>query len=211
MPTNLPKVPVLCIAQDQVGAPLAGGKFEARLDRLETYNGFVVPDISTGIADADGVCVLSLWPNSLGTAGSTYRVRAWHGTTGVRYLDGYAVVPDAPCALQDILIAVQPPELDMATTAAAQARAALALAIAAAERAEAAAGGGGVSPGGASFTHSQASPSSVWTVPHNLARRPSITVTDHLGNVVLSDVLYVDNNIVQVSHGAPIAGFAYCN
>ena len=148
MPTNLPKVPVLCIAQDQTGAPLAGGKFEARLDRLETYNGFVVPEITTGIADADGACVLNLWPNSLGTAGSTYRVRAW-SAVGKRYLDGYAVVPDAPCALQDILIATSPPELDMALTAAASAAASAGAAEAAADRAEAAGGGGGVDPSGA--------------------------------------------------------------
>ena len=144
MPTNLPKVPVLCIAQDQAGAPLAGSKFEARLDRLETYNGFVVPEITTGIADADGACVLSLWPNSFGAAGSTYRVRAW-SAAGNRYLDGYAVVPDAPCALQDILIATQPPALDMALTAAADAAASAA--EAAQSAADAAAGGGGIAAG----------------------------------------------------------------
>ena len=68
---------------------------------------------------------------------------------GKRYLDGYAVVPDAPCALQDILIAASPPELDMALTAAASAAASAGAAEAAADRAEAAGGGGGVDPSGA--------------------------------------------------------------
>ena len=207
---TLPLVPVLCIAQDQTGAPLAGGRFKATLDRVERFDGFLVPQDVTGIADADGVCVLNLWPNSLGTAGSTYRVRAWHGVTGMRYLDAWAAVPNAPCLLQDILVAQQPPDLDMAVTAAAQAAASAAAAAQSAADAAASAGGG-VSPGGASYTHTQASPATVWTVPHNLGRYPSITVTDHLGNVVQPDVQYVSASIVQVTHGSAIAGFAYCN
>ena len=142
---TLPLVPVLCIAQAQNGQPMAGGKFEATLDRVERYGGFVVPLVTTGFADMDGACILNLWPNSLGTAGSTYRVRAWDAATGKRYLDGYAVVPDAPCALQDILVATQPPALDMALTAAADAAASAA--EAAQSAADAAAGGGGIAAG----------------------------------------------------------------
>ena len=66
-------------------------------------------------------------------------------------------------------------------------------------------------PGGASYTHTQAIALPIWTVPHNLARFPSVTVTDHLGRVVYPDVEYLDNNIVQIAHGAPLTGFAYCN
>ena len=148
MPPPIPTVQVTCTARDQTGAPLAGGRFKATLDRLERYHGFLVPQDVTGIADADGVCVLNLWPNSLGNAGSTYRVRAWHGVTGTRYLDAWASVPNAPCLLQDILIATQPPELDMALTAAAQAAASAAAAAQSAEDAAALAGGG-VDPSGA--------------------------------------------------------------
>ena len=210
MPTTLPLQPVLCIAQDQTGAPLAGARFEARLDRLETFDGFVVPEVVTGVAGLDGTCTLQLFPNSLGSAGSAYRVRAWHGVTGRRFLDGFASVPNASCELQDILIATSPPDLDMAVTAAAQAAASAAAAAQSAADAAASAGGG-VSPGGASYTHAQAAPSAVWTVPHNLGRYPSITVTDHFGNVVQPDVQYVSASIVQVTHGTPITGFAYCN
>ena len=99
MPTTLPTVPVTCSAQDQSGAPLASGKFEARLDRLEFFDGFVVPSVVTGYADAQGVCVLDLWPNALGSGTSTYRVRAWAGALRVPYLDGWAAVPNAACAL----------------------------------------------------------------------------------------------------------------
>lgn len=66
-------------------------------------------------------------------------------------------------------------------------------------------------PGGSTYTHAQAIAAAVWTVPHNLGRRPSVTVADHLGNVVHADVTYLDNDLVQVTHGAAITGFAYCN
>lgn len=65
--------------------------------------------------------------------------------------------------------------------------------------------------GGATYQHTQAVPAAVWTVAHNLGKRPSVSVTDHLGNAVLPDVKYVDANVVQVTHGVPLIGFAYCN
>lgn len=66
-------------------------------------------------------------------------------------------------------------------------------------------------PGGATYTHTQSIPSAVWTVAHNLSRRPSVAVTDHLGNLLAADVLYVDADIVQITHGAPYIGYAHCN
>lgn len=65
--------------------------------------------------------------------------------------------------------------------------------------------------GGATYQHTQTVPSTVWTVAHNLAKRPSVSVTDHLGNAVLPDIKYLDENIVQVTHGVPLTGFVYCN
>lgn len=65
--------------------------------------------------------------------------------------------------------------------------------------------------GGATYTHTQATPAAVWTVAHNLGRWPSVAVTDHLGNLIEPDVKYLDSNIVQVTHGAPFIGVAYCN
>lgn len=69
------------------------------------------------------------------------------------------------------------------------------------------AGGGG----GGSYTHTQAIAGVGWTVPHNLGKYPSITTTDNLGNVIHGDVAYVDANIVQITHGSALTGFAYCN
>ncbi|WP_228895608.1 hypothetical protein [Acidovorax sp. Leaf73] len=66
-------------------------------------------------------------------------------------------------------------------------------------------------PGGMTYTHTQAIATAVWTVAHNLGRRPSVSVTDHLGNVVHADVRYLDDDMVQITHGSALIGFAYCN
>ena len=62
---------------------------------------------------------------------------------------------------------------------------------------------------GSTYEHTQSIASTGWTVPHNLNRHPSITTTDHLGNVIYGDVSYVDANIVQITHGSALTGFAY--
>lgn len=68
--------------------------------------------------------------------------------------------------------------------------------------------GGGA---GATYTHTQAIAAAVWTVPHNLGRYPSVTVADHLGNVITPDVRYLGDDMVQITHGTPLTGYAYCN
>lgn len=64
---------------------------------------------------------------------------------------------------------------------------------------------------GSSFVFQQSTPLDVWTVPHNLNRFPSVTVTDHLGEIMLADAVYVDSNIVQITHGTARIGFVYLN
>jgi len=66
-------------------------------------------------------------------------------------------------------------------------------------------------PGGTTFEWTQDIPLAVWTVPHNRGRFPSVTVVDHLGNRVEPDVTYIDQNIVQITHGRPEIGRAYFN
>ncbi|BCG26445.1 hypothetical protein TUM18999_57310 [Pseudomonas tohonis] len=66
-------------------------------------------------------------------------------------------------------------------------------------------------PGGTTFQWDQTIALAVWTVPHNLQRFPSVTVVDHLGNRVEPDVTYIDDNIVQITHGRPEIGRAYFN
>ena len=72
-------------------------------------------------------------------------------------------------------------------------------------------GAGGGGGGNVSYTHTQSTAAAVWTAPHNLGRWPSVSVVDHLGNRVEPDVSYVDQNIVQITHGQPFIGKAFFN
>lgn len=67
-------------------------------------------------------------------------------------------------------------------------------------------------PGGSNtYRHQQSTPLATWTVVHNMGTRPAVTVTDHLDNQVLADVRYIDDNILQITHGLPMIGNVYCN
>jgi hypothetical protein len=124
---SIPTVAVTCIAYDQNGNPVIGGLFRARLDRTETYNGFVVPEQVTGTADANGVAVLQLWPNALGVAGSSYRITAINPDTRQQYLNTTAVVPNSACNLHEIIVAAPFPPIDASEQALIAAQGALAL------------------------------------------------------------------------------------
>jgi len=124
---SIPTVAVTCIAYDQNGNPVIGGLFRARLDRTETYNGFVVPEQVTGTADANGVAVLQLWPNALGVAGSSYRITAINPDTRQQYLNTTAVVPNSACNLHEIIVAAPFPPVDASEQALIAAQGALAL------------------------------------------------------------------------------------
>lgn len=60
------------------------------------------------------------------------------------------------------------------------------------------------------FIQTQAIAAAVWTVPHNLGRRPAVMVVDNLGAVLGADVAYLDDNVLQVTHGMPMIGAVYC-
>lgn len=63
------------------------------------------------------------------------------------------------------------------------------------------------------FTYVWNSPSalSTWLIPHNLNRYPSVTVVDSTGNLVLTDVQYLDANTLSISFSLPVQGSAYLN
>jgi hypothetical protein len=67
-------------------------------------------------------------------------------------------------------------------------------------------GGGGGPTSGAAYTHTQALPSSTWTVPHNLNNLyPVVTVYDFSGNVVIPQNVSSSNanqTIITFSYGA---------
>ena len=101
----IPTVKITCTAFGQKGEVLVGARFEAVLDRLEIYNGFVVPEKIYGYTDENGVCVLEVWPNALGANGSGYTIKGWDVVSGRLFLDSRMVVPNSDCILEQILVA----------------------------------------------------------------------------------------------------------
>lgn len=51
----------------------------------------------------------------------------------------------------------------------------------------------------------------VWNIPHNLDKYPSVTIVQPSGEEVIGDVQYVNTNNVAVYFSAPTAGSAYLN
>lgn len=59
------------------------------------------------------------------------------------------------------------------------------------------------------YSHLQEVASTTWTITHNLGYYPGgIVVQDSDGNVIESDISYIDLNTVQLTHAAPIGGSA---
>lgn len=66
-------------------------------------------------------------------------------------------------------------------------------------------------PGGSSFVFTQNSSSDVWAITHNLQRYPSVTVVDSAGTVVHGEVIYIDENRVELRFTLPFQGKVYLN
>lgn len=69
----------------------------------------------------------------------------------------------------------------------------------------------GVSASSAVYTHKQLTPSSTWTIVHNLGRYPSVSVVDSGNNIVVGDVRYVDNTTMVITFQSAFSGTAYLN
>lgn len=61
------------------------------------------------------------------------------------------------------------------------------------------------------FKFTQAVPSSVWEIVHNLDKNPSVTVVDSAENVVIGDVEYINSNKLIVRFVSGFSGKAYLN
>lgn len=57
-------------------------------------------------------------------------------------------------------------------------------------------------------THVQASASALWTVNHNLGRRPIVQVETVGGALMVADVIHISNNTFQVAFDSPSSGVA---
>lgn len=61
------------------------------------------------------------------------------------------------------------------------------------------------------YEHVQATPSSVWNIPHNLGKRPAVSVLDSAGTEVTGQVDYIDINNVTITFQAAFSGSAILN
>lgn len=59
------------------------------------------------------------------------------------------------------------------------------------------------------YTHTQSSPSTTWTITHNLGYHPSVTVVDSADSAVIGDVTYVSENQLIVTFSVAFGGKAY--
>jgi hypothetical protein len=59
------------------------------------------------------------------------------------------------------------------------------------------------------FSFEQAAAAALWDIEHPLGGRPSVSVVDTSGSVVIGDVTYLSDTNIVVSFSAPFAGFAY--
>lgn len=57
--------------------------------------------------------------------------------------------------------------------------------------------------------HPQPTPSSEWTINHELGGHPSVSVVDSAGTQVIGEVRYMSETQVIVSFTSPFSGYAY--
>ena len=62
-----------------------------------------------------------------------------------------------------------------------------------------------------SYVHEQNSPSSVWTINHNLNKYPSIVLVDSDDDVIYGEVNYESKNTILITLSAAISGKAFLN
>ena len=61
------------------------------------------------------------------------------------------------------------------------------------------------------YVHEQQTVSDIWTIRHNRAKYPSVTIVDTAGSCVVGEVTYIDANTVSVRFNAAFSGYAYLN
>ncbi len=100
---SLPTCAVSCYVYSDTGAAVAGAIVSATLNRIDVDagDGYVFPKSIYGTTDANGLVVLNLWPNQLGSTESMYAIKI--STPSGKKITLNAVVPHTSTArLEDI-------------------------------------------------------------------------------------------------------------
>ena len=61
------------------------------------------------------------------------------------------------------------------------------------------------------YTHKQTTPATLWRVEHGLGRFPSVTIVDSGGSMVIGEVCYLDESVIEISFASGFSGKAYLN
>ena len=61
------------------------------------------------------------------------------------------------------------------------------------------------------YIFNQPTPSTVWTITHNLNRYPSVTVVDTAGTIIETETIYSTPNTIIINFNSANAGKAYLN
>ena len=67
------------------------------------------------------------------------------------------------------------------------------------------------SQGAPTFEFTQGVPATTWNIQHNLGKFPSVSVINNNNVVINGEVIYIDNNNVQLNFSAGFTGKAYLN
>lgn len=65
--------------------------------------------------------------------------------------------------------------------------------------------------GDKTYTHVQASASTVWNITHNLSKMPSITIFNSANELSFGNIEYLNDNQMRVTFSAAISGKAILN
>lgn len=60
----------------------------------------------------------------------------------------------------------------------------------------------------ATYTHTQSSPSAVWTIAHNLGFKPSVELLNTGSQEIEGDVVHTSQNVTVAYFTVPVAGYA---
>jgi len=61
------------------------------------------------------------------------------------------------------------------------------------------------------YVHDQASPSTTWTINHNLSKYPSVSIVDSAGTLIIAEVEYTSTSQVVITFDSSTSGKAYLN
>lgn len=124
----LTTVTVTIAAHLVVGSALPNGRVRFELTAPDVDGGIVVPQAASVSLDVNGEGSIELWPNSLGTQGTQYRVTVKSRNGGDLLYSGLATVPETNCNLHEIMSLAPPAVVDDAEAAATAAQASAAAA-----------------------------------------------------------------------------------